>query len=412
MENYDNFRALADNANDGILVATGQGAHVYANKKAAEITGFSVQEILEIRMQDLAHPDELKKLERILRKRLGGKPVPSRYETAILRKDGKKAPVEVTGAKTSWHGQVADIVIIRDIEDRKRGEERLWESERKYTKLMKGIRDGVYTLDSEGRFTFVNDVIVRRSKQTREWFLDRSYLDVIRPEDRNRVKENFEAVMRGEEVFAYELAYPTASGDELWVEVNTTSLRDDTGIIGLLGISRDINDRKLAEECLERAHEELEDRVKERTAELKTRTQELEETNAALKVLLKRRDEDRMELEEKVVANVTELVEPYVAKLKQGRLDGKQTACVGIIESNLNDIISPLARTLSSKLYSLTPREIRVAGLVKGEKTTKEIAALMDISIKTVEYHRDNIRKKLGIKNERINLRSHLLSLQ
>ena len=112
------------------------------------------------------------------------------------------------------------------------------------------------------------------------------------------------------------------------------------------------------------------------------------------------------------MANATELVEPYLAKIKQGRLDGKQTACVGIIESNLRDIISPLARKLSSKLYSLTPKELRVANLVKGEKTTKEIAELMDISIKTVEYHRDNIRKKLGIKNEKVNLRSHLISLQ
>ena len=412
MEDHDNFRALAENANDGILVATGQGAHVYANKKAAEITGFSVQEILEAKIQDLAHPDELKKLKERLRERLEGKPVPRRYETVVLRKDGKKVPVEITGAKTSWLGQPADIVIIRDIEDRKKGEERFRESERKYRKLMKSIRDGVYTLDREGRFTFVNDVIVKRSRQTREWFLGRSYLGVIRPEDRDRVHENFKAVMRGEQVPVYELAYPTASGDQLWVEVNTTALRDSTGIIGLLGISRDISDRKLAEECRERAHEKLEDRVKERTAELKNRTQALEETNAALKVLLKRRDEDRMELEEKVVANVTELVEPYVAKLKQGRLDGKQTACVGIIESNLRDIISPLARKLSSKLFSLTPKELRVANLVKGERTTKEIADLMNISIKTVEYHRDNIRKKLGIKNEKVNLRSHLLSLQ
>ena len=391
MENYDNFRALADNANDGILVATGQGAHVYANKKAAEITGFSVQEILEIRMQDLAHPDELKKLERILRKRLGGKPVPSRYETAILRKDGKKAPVEVTGAKTSWHGQVADIVIIRDIEDRKRGEERLWESERKYTKLMKGIRDGVYTLDSEGRFTFVNDVIVRRSKQTREWFLDRSYLDVIRPEDRNRVKENFESVMRGEEVFAYELAYPTASGDELWVEVNTTSLRDDTGIIGLLGISRDINDRKLAEECLERAHEELEVRVKERTAELRQREQELkrksialEETNIALNILLKKRERDKKELEKKVLSNVKELVEPYVKKLKKAPLDIKNETYLTILEDNLKEIISPFSRLLSAKYASLTPKETQVADLISHGKNTKEIEDLLDSSIWTI----------------------------
>ena len=271
MEDHDNFRALAENANDGILVATGQGEHVYANKRAAEIMGFSVQEILETRMQDLVHPAELKKIEKRLRERVEGKPVPRRYETAARRKDGKKVPVEITGAKTSWHGQPADIVIIRDIEDRKRSEERLRERERKFGKLLKSIRDGVYTLDSDGRFTFVNDVIVKRSRQTREWFLGRSYLGVIRPEDRDRVHENFKAVMRGEQVPVYELAYPTASGDQLWVEVNTTALRDSTGIIGLLGISRDISDRKLAEEYLEKAHEELEDRVKERTAELRQR---------------------------------------------------------------------------------------------------------------------------------------------
>jgi len=123
MESNDNFRALAENANDGILVATGEGEHVYANKKASEITGFSIQELLEIRMQSLAHPDELKKLERMLGKRLKEKPVPPGYETAILRKNGKKVPVEVTGAKTYWEGQPTDVVIIRDITDRKHKEE-------------------------------------------------------------------------------------------------------------------------------------------------------------------------------------------------------------------------------------------------------------------------------------------------
>ena len=99
-----------------------KGEHVYANKRASEITGFSVQEILEAKMQDLAHPDELQNLKKRLRERLNGKTIPPRYETAVLRKDGKKVPVEITGAKTSWHGQPADIVIIRDIRERKRRE--------------------------------------------------------------------------------------------------------------------------------------------------------------------------------------------------------------------------------------------------------------------------------------------------
>lgn len=407
MESNDNFRALAENANDGILIATGKGEHVYANKRAAEITGFSIQELLEIRMQDLAHPDELKKIKRRLKKRLEEKPVPVFYETAILRKDGKKAPVEISGAKTSWQGQPADIVIIRDISDRKHKQElldalvqkrtaELRETTEQLSILMNATTDTVLLVDPKGHVVAANAITAKRFGTSLDQLLGKCAYDFMSPSLArsrkglvNRVAETrkphrSEEKLRGS-IF-YSTIYPVF--DE----------REKVAQLAIYG--RDITDQRQAEEA-----------IREREKELEKRTQELEETNAALKVLLKRREEDRIELEEKVVANVNELVEPYVAKLKQSRLNGKETACLNIIESNLRDIVSPLARKLSSKFYSLTPKEIRVADLVKGEQTTKEIADLMDISIKTVEYHRNNIRKKLGINNEKVNLRSHLLSL-
>jgi len=108
---------------------------------------------------------------------------------------------------------------------------------------------------------------------------------------------------------------------------------------------------------------------------------------------------------------VKELVLPYVQTLKDTRLDAKQMAYVSIIESHLNNIVSPFLRKLSSKYLSLTPREIQVAGLIKEGKTTKEIAELLNVSTRAVEFHRDNIRTKLGLKNKKANLRSYLLSL-
>jgi len=74
-------------------------------------------------MKDLAHPDEFKKLAERLEKRLAGEPVPRQYETAIIKKDGEKVPVEITGAHTVWQGQPADIVAVRDITERVRSEE-------------------------------------------------------------------------------------------------------------------------------------------------------------------------------------------------------------------------------------------------------------------------------------------------
>jgi DNA-binding NarL/FixJ family response regulator len=125
-----------------------------------------------------------------------------------------------------------------------------------------------------------------------------------------------------------------------------------------------------------------------------------------------KKDEDRIELEEKMVSNVRELVFPYLAKLNKGKLQDKEKAFANIIESNLKDIISPFARSLTGKFLGLTPSEIQVANLIKQGKTTKDIAELSHLSPRTIEFHRDNIRTKLGIKNKKINLRTHLLSLE
>jgi len=132
--------------------------------------------------------------------------------------------------------------------------------------------------------------------------------------------------------------------------------------------------------------------------------------NTALKVLLKQREEDKRELEEKILANVKEILLPYVDKLKRTKLDEHQLANLNVIETNLNNIISPFIRSLTAKYLDLTPREVQVATLVKEGKTTKEIAELLHSSTAAVDFHRNNIRVKLGLKNKKANLRTHLMS--
>jgi DNA-binding CsgD family transcriptional regulator len=82
-----------------------------------------------------------------------------------------------------------------------------------------------------------------------------------------------------------------------------------------------------------------------------------------------------------------------------------------MLESNLNDVVSPFIHKLSSKYVGLTPTEIQIANLVKEGKTTKEIAEILHSSDRTVEFHRKNIRKKIGLVNRKVNLRSHLLTM-
>jgi DNA-binding CsgD family transcriptional regulator len=172
-----------------------------------------------------------------------------------------------------------------------------------------------------------------------------------------------------------------------------------------------VTEHKQAERALQKAHDELEHRVKKRTRELEIKTNSLEEINIAMTVLLKKREEDKTELEDNVLTNVKELVEPYFEKIKKTKLDDHQEAFLSIIESNLKEIISPFTRKMSLKYLNLTPTEIRIANLIRHGSSSKKIAELQNVSPRTIDTHRKNIRRKIGLQGQRGNLRSHLLSL-
>ena len=181
----------------------------------------------------------------------------------------------------------------------------------------------------------------------------------------------------------------------------------------------DITDRLRIEKALKAAHGDLERRVEDRTRELteankqlKFKTTRLLEANTALRVLLEQREADKIELEEKVLLNTKLMISPYLGKLKdRRRLGNKEKAYIDIIESNLNEIISPFVRSISAKFFKLSPTEMQVINLIRRGKTTKEIAETMNLATSTIDFHRNNIRKKIGIKNKQINLSTYLSSL-
>lgn len=159
------------------------------------------------------------------------------------------------------------------------------------------------------------------------------------------------------------------------------------------------------------ALKEAEEALRGRELELQQQSRSLEEANTALKVLLAHRERDRQELEEKVLTNVRNYAFPYLDKLKGARLEPQYRAYLDILESHLKEIVSPFLHRLSTGHFQLTPQEIQVAALVKDGRTTKEIARALGVSENAVEFHRKNIRKKLGLSHVKANLRSHLLSL-
>jgi len=157
---------------------------------------------------------------------------------------------------------------------------------------------------------------------------------------------------------------------------------------------------------------EMQEALQKKESELMQEREKLAETNTALRVLLRQRDEDKTRLEETVYNNVDRLVLPYIEKLLQAQLTEKQRTLTEIVDNNLRDIISPFLRTLSSLGLLLTPQETEVANLVRGGRSSKEISDIMGISVAGVDFHRKRLRQKLGLANTRTNLRSYLLTLE
>ncbi|MGD9098277.1 MAG: LuxR C-terminal-related transcriptional regulator [Desulfobacterales bacterium] len=162
----------------------------------------------------------------------------------------------------------------------------------------------------------------------------------------------------------------------------------------------DITALKLTEEALRKSRQEIVERE-----------QSLEEANIALKVLLKQREQDKAELERKVLANVKGLVFPYLEKLRTARLKLRERTLVEIVETHLKDIISPFLQQMANADLVLTPQEMQVAALIRDGKSSKEIASILIVSEATVNFHRKNLREKFGLKNKRVNLRAYLLSM-
>jgi len=152
--------------------------------------------------------------------------------------------------------------------------------------------------------------------------------------------------------------------------------------------------------------------IRKKEEELLQQKKMLEESNVALRVLLEHREKDRQSLEENVLANVRKLIVPFLEELSYHKLDDRSKNLLEIVHQRLEEVVAPFLNRLTSMNRLLTPREIDVAAFIREGKTSKEIAELLNISVSGVDFHRKMIRKKLGLTNEKSNLRSYLLSLQ
>lgn len=313
----------------------------------------------------------------------------------------------------------------------------------RYRLLADNIPDIIYSLDEAGSIIDVNKAVIRYGYTVGE-LIGQDFTALIYFEDRDQVVAEISEIMSGGDSCSRTQKFRmiSKSGEIRWIETSCfikfgpqgrfmmhegicrdiTIAESGQSVEALMGPAMDIetlvrmrtaelikaNDELLREISDRRETERV---LREREADLEMEKGNLQETNTALKVLLKRREIDRHEFEEQVMCNVKEFVLPYLDRLKDLVFDERQKAFLEILESNLSDVTSAFSRRLSLEYYNLTPSERKVANFIRQGKKTREIAVLLGLSPRTIETYRMSIRNKLRLQNKRINLRTFLLSI-
>jgi PAS domain S-box-containing protein len=287
----------------------------------------------------------------------------------------------------------------RDITEKREIEKALRQESMRNQLILQTVMDGFFIMSPVGEILKANQAASLIAGYSPEELLKMNVKGIYADETGAKCEAHFEKASR--KGFDHmEATCRRKDGRVFELEVSTNFVEMEGGAF-FFSFFKDITERKEGQQVL-----------MEREKELEIKTSNLEEANTALKVLLQKRDEDKIEMEEKIILNVKQFILPYVEKLKRSGFNTRQKNYADILETSLNDIISPFARSLSSKFLSLTPSEIGVANLIKQGRDTKEIADLQGLSYKTIESYRKSIRKKLGIINKKTNLRTHLLSLR
>ena len=291
--------------------------------------------------------------------------------------------------------------VILDITDIKLADEKLKKSEERYRQLFNSIRDRILITDTDRNIIDCNQSFIKGFGYCKEEIIGRKTRFLYESEEEYlRMKKDLKKNL-DQGCFTYKTHFKAKSGDVFPGESNVFYLKNDNGdLVGFIGIIEDLTDRRKVEKSLNRANHAL-----------GRKSVELGDTNTALKVLLKKREQDSQELQENIYSNYELMITPFLNKLKNRSTNSSHQNLVNIIETNLNEIIAPFTKKLSNPMMSLTSGEIQIANMIKQDYSNKEIATILNCSKRTVDTHRQNIRKKLKLNNEKINLKTFLLNI-
>ncbi|MBD3392725.1 MAG: PAS domain S-box protein [Chitinivibrionales bacterium] len=408
----ERYRTLIGCASDIIQVTSAEGIITYLSPSVERILGFKPAQLEGKPSVSVVHPDDLPDVRKGFEKAFAKPGTPVYTVCRCRHKDGTWRVLGGWGTNHLDNPAIRGFVAnTRDITDDVEAQRQLRASEEKFRSVVEQSLDGVTLIDDTGTIIEFNRGQEIISGIHRKDALGKKVWDVqyglIPRERRTRqartlLREQHESMLRTGDsswlsrLFEVELERVDGSRRTLQTAVFPIEI-GERRIFG--SINRDITEVKKAQETIER-----------REKELAEQNVLLQNKNVALKELMSQVEAEKARLAGQVRANVQRIVLPVLARARL-RCNDTVRRHLDMLEDNLADITSVFGSQISDRMLRLTPREVELCAMIRRGATSKEIARLLDISHRTVEIHRNRIRRKLGIREPGINLATYLETL-
>ena len=404
-------RALMNSSTESMFLVGEDERLIVANTTSAERLGIPIEQLESMTIYQMMPPEVAEnRLKQFRYVRDSGNPVRFTDERMGRTFDITMFPVP---SKTGAPRRVA--IYARDVTEKEGMIRALSASEKRFRELFDRTPVPTYVWRWDGS-TLVLREANRAAEQLTEgkvtgWFgstveqmYAKKYPDVV-ADIRNCYLQKLHIVR--------ELQYRLISIDkEGYFEVHYVFVAPDEVMIHTV----DLTARREAEVELQRSHTELEKRVNARTSELaelndqlRLEREALNQKNAAMRELISHINDNRSDMAHNIQANLQHVVTPILDRL-QSRLDDNNGTYVRMLRESLDDLLSPHIAGLHVHHPHLTAHEVELCNLIRSGLTCKEIAELRGRSEQTILKQRKVIRKKLGLTDNRINLRNYLAS--
>ncbi|MBS1796163.1 MAG: PAS domain S-box protein, partial [Acidobacteria bacterium] len=212
--------------------------------------GYTREEFLAMTLADIADPEDVREIRQKVRQNRDGRTFYGAWKHR--KKDGSEIWVETASHRLDIEGENSRLVLISDVTDKKRAADALREAEKRFRATFEHAAVGIAHIAPDGKWLLANERLCEMTGYTREELAEKTFHDILHPDDRDHGIELFRKILKGEiETYTKEKRYVRKDGTVIWINKTVSLVRDTAGAPQyFISVIEDVSQRKAAEEEL------------------------------------------------------------------------------------------------------------------------------------------------------------------